>query len=117
MFPRIAERFKIRSVPMIVINEELLIDEVRPAEELASILAARETDVYREQAIESLVKTGNADLAADRLLQNKKWVPAFLQAWQKSTLSTRMGLFLAAEKALAGDPRILNGIVFGPKDH
>ena len=113
LFPRIAERFKIRSVPMIVINEELLIDEVRPAEELASILAARETDVYREQAIESLVKTGNADLAADRLLQNEKWTTAFLQAWQKSTMSTRMGLFLAAEKALAGDPRILNGIVLG----
>ena len=28
-------------------------------------------------------------------------------------MSTRMGLFLAAEKALASAPRILNGIVLG----
>jgi glutaredoxin len=112
-FPEVAARLKVRSVPMIVINEELLIDEVRPAEDLARVILTRGRPAYRLEVIESQVKTGNSELAADQLLRINRAVPAFFEAWQRSTLSTRMGLYLAAEKALAQAPRILDDIVPG----
>jgi glutaredoxin len=113
LFPELAARFKVRSVPMIVINKELLIGEMRPAEDLAQILLARGTPAYRMETIESQVKTGNSELAADQLLRIDRSIPAFLEAWRRSTLSTRMGLYLAAEKALVQVPRILDDIVSG----
>ncbi|MFH1755090.1 MAG: thioredoxin family protein, partial [Candidatus Latescibacterota bacterium] len=99
VFPRLAERFKIRSVPMTVIDGDLLINEVISARDLAQKIVARRTDGYRKDAFLSQVNTGNFAMAAERLV-DEDHASYFLTAWQKSTLSTRIALLLTANQAL-----------------
>jgi len=112
-FPELAERFKVRSVPMTVLDGELLINEVVSAAELAGKILARGTDEYEREVFLSLVTTGNIDAAAERLVESGHGAESFLAAWQESTLSSRMGLMLIGETALERAPGILNGIVVG----
>jgi hypothetical protein len=109
-FPLLAERFKIRSVPMTVIDNELLINEVIPVQELANKILAKQSDAYREEVFSSLVGTGNIELASRRLLEGGQ-EKYFLTSWKKSTLSTRIALLITAKQAMAEDPEILYGIV------
>ncbi|NOZ19641.1 MAG: hypothetical protein GXP25_00985 [Planctomycetes bacterium] len=110
-FPDLAKRFKVQSVPMIVLDGELLIDEVVPAKELAQHVLARGTDSYERAVFLSQVKTGNTDRATKHLLKGTRSAGSFLSAWTDSTFHVRLALMLVAEDALAENPAILNPIV------
>jgi len=111
-FPRLGERYKIRSVPMIVIDGELLINHVIPVQELVSKILSRGSNAYKEEAFRSLVDTGNIDAAAKRLLDGG-CEGFFLATWRKSSLSLRIALQMTAAEAMERDPNIFDGIVPG----
>ncbi|NIO29782.1 MAG: hypothetical protein GTO29_14655 [Candidatus Latescibacteria bacterium] len=111
VFSEVAERFKIRSVPMTLLDGEFLFYQVVPAENLALKILSRDTDGYMEEAFLSQITTGNIELAVKRLLDHPKAEASFLSVWEKSTLSIRMGLLLVAEQALDQNPDILDSIV------
>jgi hypothetical protein len=110
VFPHLGERYKVRSVPMIVIDDELLINQVIPIQELADKILSRGADSFSEAAFFSLVNTGNIDRAANRLLEGGQ-ADYFLSAWRKSSLSTRIALQMVATEAMEKDPAVLHGIV------
>jgi len=110
-FPKLGERFKVQSVPMIVINNELLINHVIPVATLAQKILMQNTNEYEKERFISLVNTSNFDLAAKRLLESDQEVKFFLSAWKKSDLSSRMGLMLLASQVLDENTDIFNSIV------
>jgi hypothetical protein len=112
IFPQLGERYKVRSVPMIVIDDELLINQVVPIQELADKIVSKGSDSYAEAAFLSLVNTGNIDKAVNRLLDGGH-DGHFLSSWRKSTLSSRIALQMVATEAMERDPAILYGIVQG----
>lgn len=112
-FPDLAERYKVSHVPATVVDGELFLNEVVPAERLADLLLDRGTDEYEKVLLQSQISSGQSVLASHRLLNSDRAAPAFLALWRKSTLTMRMGLLLAAQDALDEDPHALDGIVPG----
>jgi hypothetical protein len=112
VFPQLADHFKIRSVPMTVIDDELLISEVIPVQELAKKILSRQSAAYEKEAFLSQVMTGNIELATKRLLDGGQG-EYFLASWRESTLSTRIALLITAKEAMEREPDILHGIVLG----
>ena len=60
----------------------------------------------------SLVETGRLKDAASQILEGPGAVH-LLDAWKKSSLSSRVGLMLVTEETLESDPRALDSIVSG----
>jgi glutaredoxin len=112
-FPKLAERFNIRSVPMTVVDEELFINRVVTAGKLADNILSRDDGGFAAHALLSQVETGNIDTASRRLSGGGTGADAFLSAWKASSLSSRMGLMLAAKQSLQEKPDVLDAIVNG----
>jgi hypothetical protein len=112
-FEKFTNTFKIRSVPMIVIDRSMMINEVIAPAKLAELIISKESDDFKEKALLSLVAFGNIDKALTLLFESEKGTDIFLSSWKKSIMSQRMGLMLMAEQALDEDESIFNSIVPG----
>jgi hypothetical protein len=110
-FPGLAERFRIQSVPVTVLDRGLRRDGSISAEELGRLILARGSDAYEEELFLSLVTAGNIDAAAGRLLDSEPCRAAFVSAWAASTLNLRMGLMLVAGEVLGKNPAALDAVV------
>lgn len=115
-FEEFTNTFKIRSVPMIVIDRSLMINEAIAPAKLAELIISKESDDFREKALLSLVAFGNIDKALQLLVKSENGAGIFLSAWKKSIMSQRMGLMLMAEQALDEDESVFNSIVPGLVD-
>lgn len=109
--PEQARRFNIRSVPMTVIDDDLLINHVVTAAQLAERILSRSRDEFSAEALLSQVETNNIEMASRTLCTRGHAAGAFLSAWKASTLSSRMGLMLVAANALEESPHVLDEIV------
>jgi hypothetical protein len=96
---------------MIVINNEFLINHVIPVTILAQKILMQNTNEYEKERFISLVNTSNFDLAAKRLMESDQEASFFLSAWQKSDLSSRMGLMLLASQVLDKNADVFYPIV------
>lgn len=112
VFPQLGERYKIRSVPMTVIDGEMLINQVTPIQELAKKIVSKDSDAYEEEVFLSMVNTGNIEMASKRLIDRGQG-ECFLASWRKSSLSSRIALQLVATEVIQREPEILHGIVGG----
>jgi thiol-disulfide isomerase/thioredoxin len=112
-FPEFTETFKIRSVPMTVIDRSMLINEAIAPDKLADVVLSRESADFQEKALLSLVAFGNIDKSLEMLVDLDNGADIFLSAWKKSVMSQRMGLMLMAEQALDEDKTVFNRIVPG----
>ncbi len=112
VFPRLGERYKIRSVPMTVIDGEMLINQVTPIQELASRIVSRDSNAYEKEVFLSMVNTGNIEMASKRLIERGQG-ECFLASWRKSSLSSRIALQMVATEVMEREPEILHGIVGG----
>ncbi|MCJ7772152.1 MAG: thioredoxin family protein [Desulfobacterales bacterium] len=112
-FSEFTDTFKIRSVPMVVIDKALMINEAIAPVKLAELVLSRESVDFQEKALLSLVAFGNIDKSLNLLFDLKNGAEVFLFAWKKSIMSQRMGLMLMAEQALKEDAAVFNGIVSG----
>ena len=110
LYPELAQRYGVRSVPVTLIDRGLSFTGVVPGGELAAQLAARGTAGHRRDHFRSLVQTGRHSEAAALIAQDVGG-ELFLEPWRQSVLSDRIGLMLVAEEALEGDSRALDGLV------
>lgn len=109
-FESLAERYHVQSVPRILIDEQLTLTTVVPADELVGHLLSRGTDEYAARAFRSLVESGRLADATSQLATAGG--PLLLaQAWLQSTTASRMGLLLAVEQVLENDRSALDGAV------
>jgi len=109
--PDLAAEFGVQAVPTVVVDRELVLPRVVPAEELARIVLERGTPAHQRRLLDSYLDASNID-AATQLLQTSGDGPAcFAHAWRGSTMNTRMALMLVAEEVLDADASALQGIV------
>ncbi len=112
-FPEFTETFKIRSVPMMIIDRSMMINEAIAPAKLAKLVLSKESADFQEKALLSLVAFGNIDQSIKMLFELNNGADIFLSAWKKSNMSQRMGLMLMAEQALGEDKAVFNSIVSG----
>jgi len=111
--PELVENYKIRSVPTVILNREMILNRNPAPSELAEMILSSETDQFSAKAFLSYFDTGNIDRAVEKLVNHKKYSVFFLSAWGESTFHLRLGLLLAAEQALDQKPDIFYPVVDG----
>jgi hypothetical protein len=101
--PALSAQYEITSVPTTVVDDELIMVGVVPAGDLAWRLLEREGPEAEKMVFAALVESRRIADAAERLSDGRA-TNAFMELWSKSTLESRMGLFLVAEEALQWNP-------------
>ena len=108
-FPGEAERLGVASVPVTVVDG-LVLTGVRPADELGELLAVHGTPVWPERVLAAHLEEGRVEAAAG-LITGGEGVEAFAALWSRSSLTSRLGLLLAARTVLEHEPGALDGAV------
>jgi glutaredoxin len=108
--PDFAAQYGIRSVPTTVVDDELIMVGVIPAPELALRILAQQGPDGDKVVFASLVESGRFSDAAAQIWDGQA-IEAFGDLWSKSTLESRMNLFLVAEEALAVDAECLDSLI------
>jgi alkyl hydroperoxide reductase subunit AhpF len=111
-FADLAARFNIQSVPATVIDQQLTLTGVMPAEKLLEKIAARNTPQFQASVLLSMIESSRFEDAAAHVLGDGG-AADFLALWSRSTTSSRMGLLMVVEKVLAKNPEALHGVVEG----
>jgi len=106
----LAERFKVRAVPLTLLDGGLALTGVVRSADLVNALLSREDDDHAEGVLQSLVEQGRFEEVSDRL-RTGPGAAQFVAIWKHSTTSLRMGLMMAAEEALEADRGALDGLV------
>lgn len=111
-FANVAARFSIQSVPATVIDQQLTLTGVIPAQRLLEKILERNTPQFRASVLLSMIEASRFDDAAAHVLGDSG--PAdFLALWSESTTSSRMGLLMVMEQVFAKNPEALHGVVEG----
>jgi hypothetical protein len=108
--PELADQYQVSAVPTTVVNDELIMVGVIPAGELAWRVLEAEGPDAEKVVFGALVESGKHADAAVRLSDGRA-SEVFLELWSRSTLESRMGLFLVVEGALGLDPSSLDDLV------
>jgi len=111
--PELVESYKIRSVPTVILNGEMILNRNPAPSELAEMILLSGTDRFLVKAFLSYFNTGNIDRAVEKLVDHKKYAVFFLSAWGESTFHLRLGMLLAAEQALDQKPDTFHTVVDG----
>jgi glutaredoxin len=108
----LAERNDIRSVPTLLVDQDLRYVGGLDEEKLLAILRAREPESLLHEKLRKQIQEGGAEETAEWIAGGGD--PSFLASdLGKSTFQERIALLLTLEEALARDPRCLDRIV-GP---
>jgi HEAT repeat protein len=105
--PELAAQYEVSAVPTTVVNDELIMVGVIPAGDLAWRLLEREGPEAEKMVFAALVEAGRIADAAERLSDGRA-TEAFMELWSRSTLESRMGLFLVAEEVISWYPGALD---------
>lgn len=108
--PELAGQYGVSAVPTTVVDDELIMVGVIPAGDLAWRLIEREGPEAEKVVFAALVESRRVADAAERLSDGRA-TEAFMELWSRSTLESRMGLFLVAEEALQWNPDGLDDLV------
>jgi alkyl hydroperoxide reductase subunit AhpF len=108
-YPELAKVYKAQSVPLTVIDEGFSKIGVMPPASLAEIILGRDEEQYQSQVFTSLIETSRLEDAANLVIE--KGAAGFVEAWNKSSTSTRMGLLLVVEDVLGRAADSFNQII------
>jgi hypothetical protein len=108
----LAERFKVRAVPLTVLDGELTVTGVVSPSALVDRILSRDEESHGRDLLLSLVEQGRFDQAAVRI-RTAPGATDFLAIWRGSATSLRIGLMMAVEEALGADRAALDGLVDG----
>ncbi len=109
-FSDLADQFKVKATPTIVIDGGLTIVGRIVASDLAEKITTLSKPDSMTAILDSMIKSGRAEDAAELIVQEKK-PEAMLPIYMAKEFSVRMGALVAFESALEKDPRILDSIV------
>lgn len=109
-FQDLADEFRCKSTPMIIVNGELTIIGNITEEDLAKKLIECCDERSLTVIIESMIKSGRAEDAAK--LVCKKNVPQYLvEILKQKEFSARIGALVAIESCLEANPRIFDSVI------
>jgi HEAT repeat protein len=108
--PELAGQYDVRSVPTTVVDDELIMVGIIPPGELAWRILERQGPEAERVVFAALVESERFADAAERLSDGRA-TKAFVELWSRSTMESRMGLFLVAEEALDWNPEALDALV------
>jgi len=109
-FSDLAERYKARSTPTIIINDGFTLVGHVTAQDLAGHLVSQADPASLTATLESMINSGRAEDAAG-LVCSSGQPEALLPLYRSGEFSTRMGVLVAMEEALEQDPRVLDPLV------
>jgi len=109
-FPKLAERYAVRSVPVTLVDRGLTILEVLPPQALAKRILSRSELGYGIEVFRSLVEAGRHADAAARIIEGSGG-EAFVAVWKGTTTFERVPLLIVAEEVLDADPTALDDLV------
>ncbi len=106
-FGELAERFKVKSVPTTIINDNrTILGQVSISQLLDHLLNSQEPESLTAD-LDSMIQSGRAEDAAALLCRSKK-PRAILPLYVSKEFSKRIGALVTLEEALAINPRILD---------
>jgi len=109
-FTDLAERYKVKSTPTVIINEgATLVGQVTEREILELVLSVGDARSLTE-VLKSMIESGRAEDAAS-LMCSKRQPEALLPLYVAPEFTRRMGALMAMEEALENDPRCLDPIL------
>jgi hypothetical protein len=109
-FSDLAERYKVKSTPTIIINDGFtLVGQVKAQDLVEHIVFQADPDSFTA-TLESMINSGRAEDAAGLICKSRR-PEALLPLYRSKEFSTRMGVLVAMEEALEQNPRVLDPIV------
>ncbi|MFH0821739.1 MAG: thioredoxin family protein [Pseudomonadota bacterium] len=109
-FQDLAERYKVKSTPTVIINDgATLVGQVSVEELVRRMIPAGDSGSLTE-VLDSMMKAGRAEDAADLVIKTKQ-PDALLPLYRAREFSGRMAALLVMEEALAREPRVLDPLV------
>ncbi len=109
-FPDVAERYKVRSTPTVIINDAATLVGQVSDEDLVKHLIPHDTGDSFTEVLKSMIDAGRAEDAAQLMCRNKN-PKAILPIYQSDEFSSRLGALVVMDEALEIDPACLNPIV------
>jgi len=109
-FKELADKYRLKSVPATVINNELVLFGAITEEKLAELLAQKDAPLYARELMRSLIESGLTLKAAD-LIRHENGREVILELFQEGDFFTRLGILVAFEEALEKDPVTIRGMV------
>ncbi|MFH1113872.1 MAG: thioredoxin family protein, partial [Pseudomonadota bacterium] len=106
----VAERYKVKSTPTIVINDGMTIVGRITRDELARRVAEAGKEESLTSVLDSMIRTGRAEDAAELMCRENR-PAAVLPIYLSKEFSVRMGALLAMEEALERNPRIMDPVL------
>ena len=98
----VVKRHAIRSVPTIVLDDELAIPGVPSIRRLQSLIRERRSPAHQRRLFDSQLDAGRFSEAARLLQSHDELLEHFAASWQTSTLESRLRLMLVVEESAAG---------------
>lgn len=111
VFTDLAEKYKVKSTPTVVINETTTVVGQTNLTELADKVSQTIAPQGLTDTLKSMINSGRAEDAGALLVKESANTKAILPLYKSGEFSTRMGVLVALEEALEIDPRSLDSLV------
>jgi len=109
-FKGLADQYNLKSVPAIIINQEIVLIGSITEKKLSETLSKKDAFKYQPQEISSLIQSGLAFRVADLICQNQGR-EVILELFQQGDLFTRLGILVALEEAWEKNPTAIREMV------
>jgi glutaredoxin len=109
LFPELAQADKVRSAPMVILDDQFRWAGALIVKELLDALVHRDPARMSIQELVSIIKEGNAAHLADMMLQRDLLFPAFIELLRYPNWSERLGAMVVLEQIMDERPALAQG--------
>lgn len=106
LFPELAQRDRVRSVPTIILDDEFRWSGSIVLQELVNALMHRDPDKLSAQELLSIIKDGNAEHLAKMMLHKAVIFSGFFELLRHPNWSERLGAMVVLEQIAEEDSRL-----------
>jgi len=117
LFPEMAGKDGVRSVPTTILDSGVRWTGVMRPEEVRDALVHRDPSQLSAETLKSFIKEGNASRLADMMLHREMIFPAFLALLLHPEWSVRLGAMVAAEEIGERNPMLALELLPGLWEH
>lgn len=103
LFPEIAEHFGIKSVPTLLLNDQMHWSGLTSVDEIVRVMINQDPSQLSAVSIQNLLGEGRADLVAEMMMAEKKIFPAFIDLLVHEKWPVRLGAMVAMEEIIERD--------------
>jgi hypothetical protein len=106
LFPEMAERYDIRSVPTLLLDDRFRWTGSVPLDELVELAAHRDPGNLGISSLEDMLKEGRAPGVAEMMLGAREIIPAFIDVLTHEKMFVRLGAMVVMEILSERDPAL-----------